>query len=98
MKQFDQNYEYIIYDQQHLDAKEIPIKFRTAQTCEQITQLISYLKRNPIILYAHYTMKTDDCTNMIFEKMGDLCVNSYTNNFYVSVFDEKRFNCFKPND
>ncbi len=88
VKQFDQDYEYLIHDINYSDVKEIPVKLRTTQTCEQITQLISDLNQKPIILYVHYTMKTDDCVDLIFQKMGDLCVNSYSCFFYVSVFDE----------
>ena len=33
-------------------------------------------------------MKTDNCTNLIGEQIGDLCINSYGSNFSVKVFDE----------
>ena len=32
-------------------------------------------------------MKTDYCENAIWEKIGNLCINSYGSYFYVKVFD-----------
>lgn len=34
------------------------------------------------------TLKTDNCQNLIWEEIGNLCINSYGSNFYVKVFDE----------
>ena len=33
-------------------------------------------------------MKTDNWENLIWEQIGNLCINSYGSNFYVKVFDE----------
>ena len=86
--QFDQSYDYTIHTIAQYKFKEIPLKFNTSKTCEEITQIISDLEQNTIISYAHYTMQTENCENAIWEPIGDLCVNSYGSNFYVKVFDE----------
>ena len=85
---FDQNYAYTIYNAGQYKFKEIPVRLKSAKTCEQITQIISELEQKTIIAYAHYTMKTDNCQNLIWEQIGNLCINSYGSNFYVKVFDE----------
>lgn len=86
---FDQNYDYTIHNNiGQYKFKEIPIKFNSSKSCEEITQIISELNQNTIIAYTHYTMQTDDCDNLIWEPIGNLCVNSYGSNFYVKVFDE----------
>ncbi len=88
VNQFDQSYDYTIHSIEQYKFKEIPLKFNSSKTCEEITQIISDLEQNTIVAYAHYTMQTDNCENAIWEPIGDLCVNSYGSNFYVKVFDE----------
>jgi hypothetical protein len=88
LAQFDQSYNYSIHHIGNYKFKEIPLKFTSSKTCEEITQIISDMEQNQIISYAHYTMQTDNCENLIWEPIGDLCVNSYGSNFYVKVFDE----------
>ncbi|MCW3117778.1 MAG: in-like serine protease, partial [Chitinophagaceae bacterium] len=80
---FDQNYRYTLYS-----SKVAALKFNKPKTCEEISDIIFTLKKNPIIEYAHYTMKTNVCQNYIMQPIGKLCVNSYSNYFYVKVFDE----------
>lgn len=36
----------------------------------------------------HYTIQPDSCTDLIGQPIGNLCVNRYSSNFYVKVFDE----------
>ncbi len=88
VNQFDQSYDYTIHTIAQYKFKEIPLKFNSPKTCEEITQIISDLEQNAIVAYAHYTMQTNNCENAIWEPIGDLCVNSYGSNFYVKVFDE----------
>ncbi len=88
VKQFDQNYAYTIYLTAQYKFKEIPMRLKASQNCEEITKLISELEQNAIVSYVHYTMKTDNCQNLIGEDVGNLCVNSYGSSFYVKVFDE----------
>jgi hypothetical protein len=88
INQFDQNYDYVIYDIIRYKFREIPLKLNSSKTCEEITQIIADLEAYTIISYAHYTMQTDNCQNAIWEQIGDLCINSYGSNFYVKVFDE----------
>lgn len=85
---FDQKYSYKINAYAGYKFKEIPLRFKSPKSCEQITYIISELEKNTLIAYAHYTMQTDNCQNLIWEEIGDLCVNSYGSNFYVKVFDE----------
>ena len=84
---FDQSYDYIIHITSQYKFKEIPVKFKSSKSCEEITQIISELEQNAIISYAHYTMQTDDCNNLIDELMGNKCINSYGSSFHVKVFD-----------
>jgi len=88
VNQFDQNYEYTIHSIERYKFREVPLKIIRPKTCEEITRIIADLEPNPIIAYAHYTMKTDNCQNAIWQPVGNLCVNSYGSNFYVKVFDE----------
>jgi len=82
---FDQHYRYTLYS-----SKLAVLKFSHPKTCEEITDIIFSLQKNPIIEFAHYTMKTDNCQSMIMEPLGKLCVNSYNNYFYVKVFDKNK--------
>jgi len=88
LNQFDQSYNYTIYTSGQYKFKQIPLKLSSSKNCEEITQIISDLEQNTIIDYVHYTMKTDACTNLIGNTVGNLCVNSYSSSFYVNVFDE----------
>lgn len=85
---FDQDYNYSIHHTGQYKFKEIPLKLNSSKTCIEITQIIDNLKQNQIISYAHYTMQTDDCNNLIWEPIGNLCINSYGSDFYIKVFDE----------
>ncbi|MBP1645704.1 MAG: hypothetical protein H6Q16_1279 [Bacteroidetes bacterium] len=87
INQFDQNYSYTIHKSTLHKFKEIPLRLNYSKTCEEITQIISYLKGCEIISYAHYAMQTDYCYNLIGEPMGNLCINSYGSDFFVKVFD-----------
>ncbi len=81
---FDQNYRYTLYSN---SSKGAALKFNQPKTCDEISDIIFKLNKNPIVEYAHYTMKTNICQNYIWEPIGKLCVNSYSNYFYVKVFD-----------
>lgn len=84
----DQNYTYTIHTTGQYKFKEIPLRLKSSKNCGQIAHIISELEQNAIVSYAHYTMKTDNCTNLIWEQIGDLCINSYGSSFNVKVFDE----------
>lgn len=84
----DQNYTYTIHTLGRYKFKEIPLRLKSSMNCGQIAHIISELEKNAIVSYAHYTMKTDICENLIWEQIGNLCINSYGSNFYVKVFDE----------
>jgi hypothetical protein len=82
----DQNYKYTLYDN-----KAAALKFNKSKTCEEITGIIASLEKNPIVSFAHYTMKSNDCHGWIgTTPIGNLCVYWYSNFFYVKVFDKIR--------
>lgn len=84
----DQNYTYTIHTTGQYKFKEIPLRLKSSKNCGQIAHIISELEQNAIVSYVHYTMKTDNCENLIWEQIGNLCINSYGSNFYVKVFNE----------
>jgi len=83
----DQKYTYTIHKTGKYKFKEIPLRLKSSKNCGQIAHIISELEQNKIVSYAHYAMKTDYCENAIWEKIGNLCINSYGSYFYVKVFD-----------
>ena len=83
----DQNYEFKITEYDHYKYKQVVVKLNFERNCQEITEIISDIKQNSIVDYVHYTMDTDNCTNLIFEQIGNKCVNSYSDIFYVKVND-----------
>jgi outer membrane PBP1 activator LpoA protein len=77
----DQNYNYTNHTSGQYKFKEIPLKLNTSKNCEEITQIVSDINQNTFISYVHFTMVTDDCNNLIWEPIGDLCINSYGSSF-----------------
>ncbi len=96
LDQFEQSFNYQIYDVASYGFKEIPLQLKDSKTCNEITQIISKMKKDEIISYVHYTMKTDDCSDLFWEPVGgisndkkaNLCVISYGSEFSVKVIDE----------
>lgn len=84
---FDHNYNFTIEKYSAYRYKQIVQKFKTTQSCFEITKIMNELKKNRIVDYCHYTIQTDDCTNAIDEKIGDECVDSYSSLFYVKLKD-----------
>lgn len=82
----DQNYEYVINQQE--DYKYIVLKLISENNCIEITNIITDLEQNEIVEYVHYAMQTDNCTDLIWEEIGEKCINSYDSFFYVKVIDE----------
>jgi hypothetical protein len=80
---FDQNYRYSLNS-----FKMAALKLNKPKTCEEISDIIFKLNKSPMVQYANFTMKTNDCTNAFGDPLGKRCVNSYSNFFYVKVFDE----------
>lgn len=80
---FDQNYRYTLYS-----SKLTALKLNKPKTCEEISDIIFKLNKSLMVEYANFTMNTNDCTNAFGESLGKRCVNSYSNYFYVKVFDE----------
>lgn len=90
LNQFDQEYDYTIHHPGRTEYKfkNVPLKFKSAKNCNQITQIIAELEQNQIVSYVHYTLQSNVCTTLFGEPVGDLCVSSYGSDFYVEVFDE----------
>lgn len=88
INQFDQSYDYTIHTNEQYKFKQIVLKFNASKNCEEITQTIADLEEHEIVDYAHYTMQTDNCEDLIGESMGDKCVKTYGSSFNVKVFDE----------
>lgn len=65
--------------------KQVVLKLSKTKDCAEITRLINEIQGNTLVAYAHYTIQTDDCTNLIEETIGEKCVNSYSSLFYVKV-------------
>ena len=84
----DQDYEYVINQQSSYKYKYIALKLISEKNCIEITNIISDLEQSNIIDYVHFAMQTDDCTNLIWEEIGEKCINSYSSVFYVKVIDE----------
>lgn len=89
---FDPNYIYTIHDSGAYPFKEIPLKLNGSKTCEEITQIIATINQNSIVAYTHFTMQTNDCNNLIWQPIGNLCVNSYSSSFFVKVNDPTNLN------
>ncbi len=92
VKDFDPGYKYQISL-----SHSVVLKFRKPKSCEEITELVSTLWKNPVVKYAHYAIQTDDCidysTGMPF---ANRCVRGYENVFFVKIFDaQKRDDLYK---
>jgi len=79
---FDPSYKYTLYTN-----KVAALKFNGSKTCEEITGIIATLQKNPIVVYAHFTMKSYDCQSWVMTPMGNLCVYSYSSLFNVEVLN-----------
>lgn len=67
-------------------------KFRRSKNCKEITSIMEMLKEESLVDFVHYTIETDDCTNAIWEQIGEKCVDSYSNFFIVKVFNSDDLN------
>ncbi len=83
----DQNYDFEIFKNSNYRYKYLGLRLNRTCSCSEIAWILNDVEQNPIIDYAHYTTQTDDCTNLIWETIGELCVNSYSNIFFVKVKD-----------
>lgn len=81
-KEFDPTYRYKLYSN-----KIAALKFNQSKSCEEITAVITALQKTPIVLFINYAMQTNDCNDNFGNPMGNRCVNSYSNVFYVKVKD-----------
>ena len=88
MTALDQNYAYTIHSSGQYQFKEVPVKLRSSSSCVEIEQMMADIEQQPLVDYVHYTIRTDDCNSLIWEPLGDLCINSYGSSFFVKVLDE----------
>jgi hypothetical protein len=86
---FDSDYNFDINSSNiyGYEFKYMTVKLVKSCNCGEIAWVINEVTENPIITFAHYTIQTDDCTNDIWETMGEECVDSYSSLFYVKVKD-----------
>ncbi len=84
---FDSDHYFEINSSANYGYKYMTVKLIKSCNCEEIAWIINEIKENLIISFAHYTTQTDYCTNLIGESIGDKCVDSYSNMFYIKVFD-----------
>jgi hypothetical protein len=91
---FDQDYDFEINTYNNYKYKQITLKLSKTQNCSVITNLLSEIEKNEIVDYAHYTIQTEDCSNDIWESIGNKCVNSYSSIFYVKVKDMNNLSDF----
>jgi len=83
----DQSYDFEILKDNNYPYKYFGLKLKNTSSCQEIASIINDLKENSIVSFAHYTIQTDNCLNLIGESIGEQCVNSYSNIFYVKVKD-----------
>jgi hypothetical protein len=81
----DKDYEYEIHGSINYGYKYTCLKLSKTCNCNEVTWVINDLEKDSKIAFAHYTIQTDDCTNDIWEPIGEQCVDSYSNIFYVRV-------------
>jgi hypothetical protein len=83
----DHSYEFEILKDNNYPYKYYGLKLKNTSSCQEITWILNDLKESPIVAFAHYTMQTNNCVNLIGEAIGEQCVNSYSNIFYVKIKD-----------
>jgi hypothetical protein len=74
--------KYVQYKYQH-----IILRLSTPESCSTISAIIEDMKNHSVIDYVHFTFQTYDCTDLIGQKIGNRCVDSYSSLFYVKVKD-----------
>ncbi len=84
---FNHDFDYTILRNSRYKYKYGVIKLSRTSSCKEIAWIRNDMEKNQVIDFVHYTMETDDCQNLIWEPMGELCVNSYSSIFYVKVKD-----------
>lgn len=83
----DKRYVFKIHSTYNYPYKYAALKLNITHSCAKITWILDDLEKSSIISFAHYTTQTNDCKNLIWETIGKLCVNSYSNVFYLKVKD-----------
>lgn len=78
---FDQNYHYTFYTDIDSITRFTIVKFLNPKSCEEITDIIYNLQKNPIVFNANYTIKTNFCQTAFGMPAGNLCVIAYTTCF-----------------
>lgn len=81
----DPEYEFTIHQYPNYAYKHTAVRFTKSLSCKEITGRIKSIQKSSVVDYAHYTIQTDNCRNLIGEKIGEKCVNSYSSLFYVKI-------------
>lgn len=84
---FNQEYDFNIWQYPSYSRKQTVLKFNKSLSCGEITDNIESYQESSLVDYAHYTLQTDKCRNLIGEKIGEKCINSYSSLFYIKVRD-----------
>lgn len=85
----DPAYKYQIITFENYKYKYIPLRFDMPKTEKEIEAIITDLEGDALVSFAHYTFQSDNCTNLIGESVGSLCVNTFSDLFYVKVLDQE---------
>lgn len=84
---FDHSYAFDILLNNSHDYKYMALKLSNTKDCPEISAFIDDLKQNEIVYFAHFGIQSNNCTNLIGEQIGEACVDSYSDLFYVKVKD-----------
>lgn len=83
----DHNFKVDIQQFPRYKYKTFCVKLSHTRTCSEIAGIINDLKRSAVINYAHYAFQTNNCNNLVWEPIGEKCVDSYSAYFYVKLKD-----------
>lgn len=81
----DKDFEFEIHRAINYGYKYACLKLIKTCNCNEVTWVLNDLVKDSKIVFAHFTIQTDNCTNLIWEPIGEKCVDSYSNIFYVRV-------------
>ena len=63
-----------ILEYENYEIKHVVVQLTKSRDCNEIASIIKYLNKIEIVEYQHYCIQTDDCSNNIWEEIGDKCV------------------------
>jgi hypothetical protein len=84
---FDQDFNFNILKNDNYKYKQVVLKFEKSLNCNEITNIIAKFKKNIVVEYVHFTIKTDYCNDFYGYPLGEKCVYSYSELFNIKVKD-----------